>query len=86
MIKKIKRRALYKYICHGCGKKRNSLIYDRASGEMCRLCRNNEVPENQPSLFTIDPPDLKITELKPGKIIKFNKEENDIIKVEANKL
>jgi hypothetical protein len=49
--KKPKRRALYKYICSGCGKKRDSLVYDRATGEVCTVCKRNQVPENQSSLF-----------------------------------
>jgi hypothetical protein len=53
-IKKPKRRALYKYICSGCGKKRDSLIYNRATGEVCTICKRNQVPENQPSLFDVN--------------------------------
>lgn len=49
---KAKRRALYFYICAECGKKRDSLIYTRATDQVCSICRKNKVPENQPSLFT----------------------------------
>lgn len=48
---KAKRRAIYPYICAGCRKERKSLIYDRAVGRLCSVCRRTVTPANQPSLF-----------------------------------
>lgn len=49
---KARRRALYSYACRGgCGKKRTSLIYLRATDQICRKCRRGAPPPNQPSLF-----------------------------------
>lgn len=47
----IPKKALYFYNCSGCGKKRNSRIYERALEKICRVCQKGIVPENQPSLF-----------------------------------
>lgn len=46
------RRALYKYVCSGCGKRRYSLVYVRAVGKACTKCARTR-PENQPSLFPV---------------------------------
>ena len=48
---KIQRRNVYYYLCKGCGKKRQSLIYSRADGGLCTVCRRYQVPENQRSLL-----------------------------------
>jgi hypothetical protein len=61
--KKTKRRALYIYTCATCGKKRSSLIYVRATGEVCSICRKNQVPENQPSLFSQSENDKEVAEV-----------------------
>jgi hypothetical protein len=46
-----KRRAIYSYPCRICGKKRYSLVYLRALDRVCRRCRKELPPPNQPSLF-----------------------------------
>lgn len=51
MTIKAKRRALYLYECSKCHKKRSSRVYKRASDRVCAICRRNQVPDNQQSLF-----------------------------------
>jgi len=49
---KAHRRAIYSYPCRVCGKKRYSLVYLRAIDRVCRKCRKEIPPANQPSLFS----------------------------------
>ena len=52
MTLKATRRALYRYVCAGCGKKRYSFKYDKASEE--QRCRKCPLPNpNQATLFNI---------------------------------
>lgn len=51
MALKTKRRVFYPYICSRCHKKRFSRKYQRAIDQVCTICRKDDVPENQPSLF-----------------------------------
>jgi len=61
--RKTKRRALYVYTCAACHKKRGSLVYVRAIGEVCAKCRKNQIPENQPSLFSQSKNDKEVAEV-----------------------
>jgi hypothetical protein len=61
--RKTKRRALYFYTCASCNEKRASLIYVRATGEVCAKCRKNQIPENQLSLFDREKNDQVVGEV-----------------------
>lgn len=58
-----RRRALYFYTCASCNEKRASLIYVRATGEICAKCRKNQIPENQMSLFDREKNDQVVGEV-----------------------
>ncbi len=45
------RRALYRYVCAKCQKKRGTLVYSRAIRAICTKHVGQEVSENQPALF-----------------------------------
>jgi len=71
MSLKVPRRALYLFTCEGCGFKRSSVKYRRASSKQCRNCRRRAVPENQPSLFPdpiITQEDVRIAEGYVGRL------------------
>ncbi len=44
-------RHLLQYICRGCGKKRSSLRWKRAQGELCTLCNPGFVDDKTIPMF-----------------------------------
>jgi len=44
-------RRLYPYICKGCHKSRGTKVYVRRIGELCTLCKREEIDKNQLSML-----------------------------------
>lgn len=53
-----KYRKLYPYTCRGCGRKRHSLLFVRANGEMCHPCKKRQPNPDQGTLFPVNEPSL----------------------------
>lgn len=55
-MSEITKRPIFFFHCIGCGKRRSSLIKERAKSMLCTKCRRRaaDIPENQKPLFDID--------------------------------